>query len=65
VFDRCQAVRYNFSQKPNSCWHVIGGPANVDTVIKFCKGKYPTPFDQEAGMRAAFQALDKDGWVEN
>ena len=38
-----------------------GGPANIDTVIKFAKRKFPTPLDQDAGMRAAFQALDKDG----
>lgn len=40
-----------------------GKAVGVDVVSKFCKQKYPTPSDQERGMRAAFEALDKDGFV--
>merc|ERR1711974_117433 len=39
----------------------VGGPVGVDVVAKYCKGKYPKPADQDRGMRAAFEALDKDG----
>ena len=38
-----------------------GGPVNSDQILKFAKRKFPTPLDQDAGMRAAFEALDKDG----
>ena len=40
-----------------------GGPVGVDVVAKFCKKKFPKPSDQDRGMRAAFEALDKDGCV--
>lgn len=41
-----------------------GGPVNVDQIVKFCKKKFPKPTDQDRGMRAAFEALDKDGYQD-
>ena len=45
----------------NSFNFIVGGPVNVDQIVKFCKKKFPKPSDQDRGMRAAFEALDKDG----
>ena len=44
-------------------FYKLGGPVGVDKVIQFCSRKFPKPSDQDRGMRAAFEALDKDGYV--
>merc|ERR1711963_546084 len=38
-----------------------GGPVDLNGLTKFAQRKFPTASDQDRGMRAAFEALDKDG----
>merc|ERR1711870_3690 len=57
-----RAIGKNPTQKEaNEIAKEAGGPVTVDQVAKFCKRKFPKPSDQDRGMRAAFEALDKDG----
>ena len=37
------------------------GKANVDKISELFKRKFPKAIDQDRDMRAAFEALDKDG----